>query len=128
MVLALLEIPISLPVVAGILTVVGYSVNDSVVLWAHARRDHRPGTSSLESVSGSVDRILGRALLTTVSTVVPALAILGLGLEPLRDFAWVIVTGTGVGTLSSLFLVGSAAAYALDPSSTEGRLVPGGDS
>ena len=112
--MAVLRIPLSLTVVAALLTIIGYSVNDSVVLWGHTRRHHVPGSSGTESVSASVDRILVRAALTSLSTMVPALAILLMGLEPLRDFAWVILVGTAAGTLSSLFVVGTVTAYALD--------------
>lgn len=119
--LTLLGLTISLPVVAALLAVVGYSVNDSVVLWSHVQqgwerrqtepRKQRP--SPLEVVTRAVDQVTSRAVLTTVSTAIPAWAILVTGPEALRDFAWVIVIGTLSGTLSSLFIVGSTATAAL---------------
>ncbi len=114
--LAALEIPISLAVVAGLLTILGYSVNDSVVLWSHVRRrwlERRGGHSPAEVVSLAVDGILSRALLTSLSTLVPALTILAVGLTPLADFAWVMIAGVVSGTLSSIFVVGSFAVRAL---------------
>ena len=116
MVLALSRIEIGLPVVAAILTVIGYSVNDSVVLWSHVRNRHRAAKKScaLELVTGSVDSILSRALLTSLSTMVPALAILIVGLRPLEGFAWVMIVGTLAGTLSSIFVVGSFAVRVLE--------------
>ncbi len=110
-------IPINLPVVAGLLTVLGYSVNDSVVLWDHIRRrwaELRGERSAAEVVTAAVDGILSRALLTSLSTLVPALVILAVDLTPLVDFAWVIIAGVISGTLSSIFVVGSFAVRALE--------------
>ncbi len=119
-VITVLGIPINLPVIAALLTIIGYSVNDSVVLWSHVQarwsglgRERRPG-SAIEVVTTSVDRILSRAVLTTASTLVPAVTILAVGLTPLRDFAWVMLAGTVAGTLSSMFVVGWFAVGALE--------------
>ena len=117
---ALLRIPIGLPVLAAMLTIIGYSINDSVVLWSHVLgRRSASGqagdcASAFEQVSRGVDRIASRALLTSLSTMVPAWSILVLGLEPLADFARMILIGTVAGTFSSLFIVGTFAARALE--------------
>lgn len=121
-VLAAMQIPISLAVVAALLAIVGYSVNDSVVLWSHVQQAWRlsAGASrserrtSLQVVGDAVDEILGRAVLTTVSTAIPAVVILALGPDTLRDFAIAILVGSVAGTLSSLFVVGTFARWALD--------------
>jgi SecD/SecF fusion protein len=118
--MALLGIPINLPIVGALLSIVGYSVNDSVVLWSHIRRrwtssrSESPKPSPREVVMRSVDEILSRAVLTSLSTLVPALTILLVGLDPLRDFAVVLAVGTVVGTCSSLFVVGSFVHRALE--------------
>ncbi len=114
---AVLGIPINLPVVAGLLTILGYSVNDSVVLWSHIRRrwaESRGERSATRVVTAAVDAMLSRALLTSLSTLVPALVILAVGLTPLVDFAWVIIAGVISGTLSSIFVVGWFAVRALE--------------
>lgn len=105
--LAWLGIPLGMPEVAAVLTIVGYSVNDSMVLFSHLTRpaSFRTGETPREHVERVVDRILGRAVLTSVSTMVPALAILAVGLEPLAGFAWAVVLGTASGTLSSIFVL-----------------------
>jgi len=114
-VLALAAIPLSLPVIAALLAIIGYSVNDSVVLWSHVQsRAAEEAASPEETVTRSVDGILSRALLTSVSTMVPALTILAVDLAPLRDFAWAMIAGTVAGTLSSIFLVGAFAVRALN--------------
>ncbi len=116
-VMAALEIPVNLPVIAGLLTILGYSVNDSVVLWTHIRHrwdEWRGEHTATQVVTLAVDGILSRALLTSLSTLVPALVILAVGLTPLVDFAWVMIAGVVSGTLSSIFVVGSFAARALE--------------
>ncbi|HVS66730.1 MAG TPA: hypothetical protein VMT85_24865 [Thermoanaerobaculia bacterium] len=126
--MALLEIPIELPIVGALLSIVGYSVNDSVVLWSHIRRrwtssrSERPRPSARDVVTLAVDEIVSRAVLTSLSTLVPALAILLVGLDPLRDFAIVLAVGTVAGTFSSLFVVGSFACRALE-TTTSRRVV-----
>lgn len=120
--LSVLELPISLPVVAALLAIVGYSVNDSVVLWSRVRQSWDRRCAEItgserrtprQVVARAVDEITSRAVLTTVSTAIPAWAILTVGPAALRDFAWVIVVGTLSGTLSSLFVVATAAELAL---------------
>jgi len=112
---ALFSIPISLPVLAAMLTIIGYSINDSVVLWSHVQDRSATGddASPRASVVDAVDRIASRAFLTSLSTMVPALTILVVGLTPLADFAKMMIVGTLAGTFSSLFIVGSFAERAL---------------
>lgn len=109
-------IAIDLPVVAALLAIIGYSVNDSVVLANQIARRGAVGVSRAAAngiVEEAIDRILSRTVLTSLTTLMPAIAILAVGLEPLRAFAWVIVIGVAAGTLSSMFVVGSFAARAL---------------
>ena len=106
MAMTFLRIPISLPVVAAVLTIIGYSVNDSVVLWTHVQNQRREPGTALELVTRGVDRILSRACLTSLSTMVPAVTILLVGLEPLKDFAW--------GQTSSRFCTASPPCWTLE--------------
>lgn len=112
--LALLGIPLGMPELAALLTIIGYSVNDSMVLWSHLTRpepdESRAGESEKERITRVVDRVLGRTVLTSLSTMIPALAILATGLEPLRGFAWAVVVGTISGSLSSIFVVAAIVA------------------
>ncbi|MEO1085727.1 MAG: hypothetical protein AAFY88_15915, partial [Acidobacteriota bacterium] len=106
--LALLDIPVGMPIVAALLTTVGYSVNDSMVLWSHLSKPGEPRpthAAPTATLSDHVDALLSRTLLTSLSTAAPALAILAVGLEPLRGFAWAVLVGTVAGTLSSIFIV-----------------------
>lgn len=104
-ILAWLGQPVGLSVVAALLSIIGYSVNDSMVLACHLPKP-AGGTEVGESeVRDAVDRILSRATLTSLSTLLPAVAILAVDLTPLKGFAWAIVVGTVAGTLSSMFVV-----------------------
>ena len=100
-------IPLGLPELAALLTIVGYSVNDSMVLFSHLTRPDPTGrdVTPRRQVERVVDRILARTVLTSASTMVPAVAILAVGLEPLAGFAWAVIVGTISGTLSSIFVV-----------------------
>ena len=130
--LALLEIPIGMPVIAALLTIVGYSVNDSMVLWSRLARPTEGAPDTVAArIRRGVDAVLSRTFLTSLSTVLPAMVILWVGLEPLRGFAWAILVGTVAGTLSSIFIVASFAkpAFAAGPrraasGSGEERAVP----
>ncbi len=121
-----LGIAIDLPVVAALLTIIGYSVNDSVVLWTHVRRRaaEHPEASAVEIVTISADRILTRAVLTSISTMIPAITILLVGLHQLASLAWVVIIGTAAGTLSSIFVVGWFAVRALAPSQVPAAAAP----
>jgi SecD/SecF fusion protein len=117
----LLRIEISLAVVAAILTIVGYSVNDSVVLWSYiqlrlrALWEQGKAVSPVEVVTTSSDAILSRVILTSVATMIPAITIIAMDLAPLRDFAIVMMVGTLAGTTSSIYVVGLFAASTLSP-------------
>jgi len=119
-VIYLLNIKINLCVIAGIVTIFGYSVNDSVVIWSHiknrAQKLFEEGIEKTnnEIVTESIDSILTRAILTTLSTMIPALSIFIVNISELKDFAWIIVTGTFSGTFSSIFIVGHFALKALE--------------
>jgi preprotein translocase SecF subunit len=103
----------SLAVLAGILTTIGYSVMDSLVLWTNIqsraqillKEDYSPK----DIVTSSIDNILSRDVLTSMCTMIPSIVILGLGISPLRDFAWTMLIGTVAGTLSSIFIIGACA-------------------
>ena len=112
------ERPLDMAVVAALLALVGYSVNDSMVLWSRLSRPGLswPGLGRLTEavIETEVDAVLSRAVLTSLSTMVPAATILLIGPQPLAGFAWIVLVGTAAGTLSSLFVVARAALVATD--------------
>ena len=98
----------SLSVVAAFLTLVGYSVNDTVVVFDRIRENlHAKGgvTSNLpEVINHSINQTLSRTILTSFLTWVVCLSIFLLGGPALRDFSFVLVCGIVVGTYSSIYI------------------------
>lgn len=111
---ALLGRQISLPVVAAILTVIGYSLNDTIVIFDRVREDMRlyrgRGMNLLDLMNISVNETLGRTILTSGTTLIVVLVLLFFGGAVIFDFALALCIGILVGTYSSVF-VASPLAY-----------------
>jgi len=104
----------SLPVLAALLTIVGYSINDTIVVFDRIRESRgkglRKGQTVAEMVNAAMNQTLSRTLLTSFTTFVSALVLLIFGGEVLRDFAFALVVGVVTGTYSSI----AAASLVLD--------------
>ncbi|TXD37713.1 protein translocase subunit SecF [Lujinxingia vulgaris] len=102
----LLQIEISLPIIAAVLTIIGYSLNDTIVLFDRIREDlDSAGTKPLiEVVNDAMNETLSRTLITSLTTLlaVTMIAIIGTGL--IQDFAVALIIGIVVGTYSSIFI------------------------
>jgi preprotein translocase subunit SecF len=98
----------SLPVIAAFLTLVGYSVNDTVVVFDRIRENlHAKGgsVSNLpDLINHSINQTLSRTVLTSFLTWVVVLSVFLLGGPALRDFSFVLVVGIIVGTYSSIYI------------------------
>jgi preprotein translocase subunit SecF len=103
---SLLNIEISLTVVAAFLTLIGYSVNDTVVVYDRVRENQRtPKKESLESViNRSINQTLSRTVLTSGATMLVVVALFFLGGEVLNTFALTLMIGIIVGTYSSIYV------------------------
>jgi preprotein translocase subunit SecF len=97
---------LSLPVIAAFLTVVGYSLNDTIVIYDRIREDRRKlyGKSFVEIVNTSLNESLSRTVVTSLTTLLVVLCIFFLGGEVIRDFAFALMVGIIVGTYSSLYV------------------------
>jgi len=97
---------ISITVIAAILAVLGYSINDTIVIFARIRDSlHKMSHASLENiVNTSINLTLRRTLLTSFATMLTALAMFLLGGEALNDFAFVLLVGIIFGTYSSIYI------------------------
>jgi preprotein translocase subunit SecF len=97
---------ISLPVIAAFLTIVGYSLNDTIVVFDRIREDlrkyHRKRYD--EVVNASINETLSRTVITSLTTLVVILFLFFLGGEVLRDFSFALLIGVVVGTYSSIFV------------------------
>jgi preprotein translocase subunit SecF len=103
---SILNLEISLTVVAAFLTLIGYSVNDTVVVFDRIRenREKSKRTPLAELVNHSINQTLSRTVLTSVLTFVVVVVLFFLGGEVLRGFSFVMIIGIIVGTYSSIFI------------------------
>ena len=110
--LALFRVEIALPTVAAILTILGYSLNDTIVVFDRIRENmHRKGArkrDQVELVNESINETLPRTVLTSGTTLAVLLALLILGGAVIRDFTIVLILGVVVGTYSSIFVASPA--------------------
>ncbi len=110
--LALLRVEIALPTVAAILTIVGYSLNDTIVVFDRIRENlnakggRRKDPVSL--VNRSINETLPRTVLTSGTTLAVLMALLIVGGAVIRDFTLVLILGVTVGTYSSIFVASPA--------------------
>ncbi|MEO7823292.1 MAG: protein translocase subunit SecF [Gemmatimonadaceae bacterium] len=104
--IALLRLEVSLTVVAGLLTVLGYSLNDTIIIFDRVRENLRKGRkeSLYETLNRSVNETLPRSILTHATTLGATLALLIFAGEVIRPFAWVMTFGIFTGTFSSIFI------------------------
>lgn len=97
---------VSLNVLAAILAVLGYSVNDTIVIFSRIRENLKkmPGVSEYEIANLSINQTLTRTILTSFATILSVLAILFLGGSTLRDLSLIMFIGIVVGTYSSIYI------------------------
>ena len=109
-----------LSVVAAVLAVIGYSLNDTVVAFDRIRENFvgLRGSSSEESMNTSINEMLARTLTTSLTTLLVLLALLFLGGEAVGPFSIALIVGIIVGTYSSIYTA-SATALALDVSAQD---------
>lgn len=110
--LAAFQVEIALPTVAAILTILGYSLNDTIVVFDRIRENmHMKGARKrdpIELVNQSINETLPRTVLTSGTTLAVLFALLTLGGPVLRDFTIVLILGVVIGTYSSIFVASPA--------------------
>jgi preprotein translocase subunit SecF len=110
--LAVFRVEIALPTVAAILTIVGYSLNDTIVVFDRIRENlGKKGARKADQaalIDRSINETLPRTVLTSGTTLVVLIALLLLGPAVIRDFALVLILGIVVGTYSSIFVASPA--------------------
>ena len=112
--------------IVGILTVIGYSVNDTIVIFDRIRENVRvaPGRQFRSTVNLSINETFTRSLATSVTTMTVILAMLLFGGASLRDFLLVLLAGVIVGTYSSIFIAAQVL-VAWDAAGGLGGMLPG---
>jgi preprotein translocase subunit SecF len=104
--LKLMHLEISLTVVAGLLTVLGYSLNDTIIIFDRVRENLRKGRKETlyETLNRSINETLPRSILTHATAFAATLALLIFAGEVIRPFAWVMAFGIVTGTFSSIYV------------------------
>jgi len=109
--LSLTDREISLPVMAALLTVIGFSVNDRIVMYDRLReiqaRQLRKGFTLAEKVNLAVNETLSRTVLTVATVAMSGAMLFLFGGESLRDFGFVILVGSLTGTTSTVYVAGA---------------------
>ncbi|MGD8587603.1 MAG: protein translocase subunit SecF [Chromatiales bacterium] len=108
---SLFQIPFDLPVLAAVLAVIGYSLNDTIVVYDRIRenfRRMRKGTP-IEITNVSLNQMLSRTLFTSLTTLMVLIALFVFGGEIIHGFATALIIGIVIGTYSSIYVASTAA-------------------
>ena len=110
---SLLSLEINLSIVAAVLTIVGYSMNDTVVIYDRIRENlSKFSSSKIEEITNiSINETLSRTIITSLTTLLALISIFVLGGEILRGFALAMIIGVIIGTYSSIFVASPILKY-----------------
>jgi len=105
-VLAVAGVPFNLTIIAAILTIIGYSLNDTIVVFDRIRENlgllRRERYENVVNIS--INQTLSRTLLTSLTTLTAVFALFIFGGGVIHDFAFALIVGVIVGTYSSIFI------------------------
>ena len=108
-----LSLEINLSIIAAVLTIVGYSMNDTVVIYDRIRENlnkfHRLNISEIANLS--INETLARTIITSATTLLALFSIFILGGEILRGFSFAMILGVLIGTYSSIFVASPILKY-----------------
>ncbi|MGR3913709.1 MAG: protein translocase subunit SecF [Gammaproteobacteria bacterium] len=109
-VFSLFQFDFSLPVLAAVLAVIGYSLNDTIVVYDRIRENFRKmrKSSAIQIIDSAINQTLPRTVLTSLTTMVVVLTLLIFGGEVIRGFAIALLAGVIIGTYSSVFVASPA--------------------
>lgn len=109
-VFSVLQVEFDLPVMAAVLAVIGYSLNDTIVVFDRIRENFRKirKGEAIEIINSSLNQTLSRTLVTSMTTLLVLVALFVFGGEIIHGFALALIVGVVVGTYSSIYVAGSA--------------------
>ena len=107
---SLIQIEFDLTVLAALLAVIGYSLNDTIVVSDRIRENIRSmdAESTEEIINTSLNQTLGRTLITSLTTLLVLFSLFILGGELIKNFALALIFGVIVGTYSSIYIAANA--------------------
>jgi len=111
--LAIMRLEVSLTVVAALLTVIGYSLNDTIIIFDRVREDLKKNRNdSLYTVlNKAINETLPRSVLTHFTVAAATFSLLVFGPEVIRPFSWIMLFGVVTGTFSSIYIAGPVLLY-----------------
>lgn len=103
---SILDLEFNLPVIAALLTIIGYSLNDTIIVFDRIRENLKKHSkaSLRDNINKSVNETLSRTILTALTTLVTVVALLVLGGGTVHDFSFAMTVGIVVGTYSSVYI------------------------
>lgn len=107
---AIFRVPLNNSFIAAMLTIVGYSINDTIIVFDRIRenkvkrgiKEHE--ASSMDLVDVSISQTVGRSISTSFTTIVMVLLLFILGTDSVKEFAFPLIVGVAAGTYSSIFI------------------------
>lgn len=107
---SVLQVEFDLPVLAAVLAVIGYSLNDTIVVFDRIRENFRKmrKDDAIEIINSSLNQTLSRTLVTSLTTLLVLLALFIFGGKIIHGFALALIVGVVVGTYSSIYVASSA--------------------
>ena len=111
--LSMLQLPFDLTVLAAILALVGYSLNDTIIIYDRVRENFRKHRKDVpeDVINLSLSQTVGRTLATSCTTLMVLMALLLFGGEMNAGFATTLIVGIGVGTYSSIYIASNMLLY-----------------
>jgi len=108
--------PFNMPIIAALLTIIGYSINDTIVVFDRIRENRRLRREPLpDLVNTSVNQTLRRTILTSVTALVVLIALFIFGGSSIHNFAFAMIVGVTAGTYSSVFIAAPILAFGYKP-------------
>jgi preprotein translocase subunit SecF len=106
--LAIMRLEVSLTVVAALLTVIGYSLNDTIIIFDRVRENLKKARPEplYDVLNRSINETLPRSVLTHVTVAAATLSLLIFAGEVIRPFSWIMLFGIVTGTFSSIYVAG----------------------
>ena len=110
---SLLGLEINLSIIAAVLTIVGYSMNDTVVIFDRVRENLKKisDIKIFELTNISINETLSRTIITSVTTLLALISIFIFGGEILKGFSFAMILGVIIGTYSSIYIANPILVY-----------------
>lgn len=120
---AIFRIPVNSPFIAAILTIVGYSINDTIVVFDRIRENlkDRKKESFADIANKSIQSTITRSINTSLTTVIVISGLYFFGVESMKIFALPLIVGISVGTFSSIFIASPIWALWMDSNAKKGK-------